>query len=278
VFLFNTAGNQLEPAVMWGDIPADDQTYPPDDCQALRSSEASLHDAPHKVMCKHVHGKAAEHYLCIPLISQGAPLGALHLRSTLPLAEKTGFAQLVSEHIGLALVNIKLQEKLREQSIRDPLTGLFNRRYMEEFLQSEERRALRSGAPIGIIMFDVDHFKQLNDTHGHAAGDYVLRALAQMLIAHIREGDIVCRYGGEEFIVILPGASLEITRDRAEALRKLVAEVVIDYVGRSSAGVTISLGVACFPAHGSTSEEVLQRADKALYAAKKAGRNQVVLA
>ncbi len=127
-------------------------------------------------------------------------------------------------------------------------------------------------------MFDIDHFKLLNDTHGHIAGDSVLRELANQLQSKIREGDIICRYGGEEFTVILPGASLDITRLRAEALRKRVEEMVIDYQGRRLDAITISLGLACFPLHGKRWGEVLQCADKALYAAKNAGRNQVALA
>jgi diguanylate cyclase (GGDEF)-like protein len=184
----------------------------------------------------------------------------------------------VAEHIALALANLKLQETLRDQAIRDPLTGLFNRRYMEESLEREVSRAGRSGIPVGVIMLDIDHFKHFNDTFGHEAGDTLLGALGNFLRAHIRGGDIACRYGGEEFTLILPDASFDATRDRAEQLREAVTKLNVLHRGETLGPITLSLGVATFPEHGSIGQAVLLAADGALYRAKHEGRNRVVVA
>ncbi|MBN2547901.1 MAG: GGDEF domain-containing protein [Anaerolineales bacterium] len=169
-----------------------------------------------------------------------------------------------------------LQATLREQAIRDPLTGLFNRRYLQETLERELLRAGREGYTIGIILMDIDHFKKLNDTYGHSAGDLVLEALGQMLRSQTRGGDIPCRYGGEEFLVIMPGATLEVAARRAEALRLVFQELQVEYMNQSISA-TLSLGVSAFPTHGRSEAELLSKADKALYAAKNSGRNQVVV-
>lgn len=170
------------------------------------------------------------------------------------------------------------QARLREQSVRDPLTGLFNRRYLEEALDRELRHARLRNAPLGIIMLDIDSFKQFNDTHGHAAGDELLRKVGQLLRGQSRHTDIACRFGGEEFTLILPGAPLEALRRRAEELRQEARRLPIQFDGRTLSGVTLSLGVAVFPENGQTGDELLRAGDEALYAAKRAGRDRVVVA
>lgn len=167
-------------------------------------------------------------------------------------------------------------EGLRVQSLRDPLTNLFNRRYMEESLDREIVRAERGGTNLGVIMIDVDHFKEVNDTLGHEGGDAVLRRLASYLQASIRGGDIACRYGGEEFILILPDAPLDATRERAETLRIAVKDSQLTFRGRSLPAPTLSLGVAVFPKDGETRETLVRAADAALYSAKSSGRDRVV--
>jgi diguanylate cyclase (GGDEF)-like protein/PAS domain S-box-containing protein len=169
-----------------------------------------------------------------------------------------------------------LHEKLREQAVRDPLTGLFNRRYLQETLDREVARARRDDKPIGFIIMDLDHFKQVNDLHGHKAGDMVLQKLGGLIIRNLRTGDIPCRYGGEEFTVMMPGASLEKTLERANFLLQQIHEMEIEYDG-ARIKVTASMGVAVFPKHGSSGEEALIHADNALYTAKALGRNQVVV-
>ena len=176
---------------------------------------------------------------------------------------------------------LRLQESeagLRELSVRDPLTGLFNRRYMEETLDRELRRAERKTLPLGIIMIDLDHFKKFNDTHGHPAGDALLRQLGAFLKTHIRGSDIACRYGGEEFILILPEATLEASCERAEQVRLDLKQMAVYYEGWPLEPVTLSLGVAVFPDHGPDRTSILKAADAALYAAKAAGRDRVAVA
>lgn len=168
-----------------------------------------------------------------------------------------------------------LGEMLRNQSIRDPLTGLFNRRYMEESMEREISRAARAHHPLGIIMLDIDHFKKFNDSHGHPAGDALLRELGAFLLAGVRAGDIACRFGGEEFTLILPQAPADAVLQRAEDIREKVKKRVIRHQGGNLGPVSLSLGVALFPDHGVTSEELIQKADKALYAAKTNGRDRV---
>ncbi len=169
-----------------------------------------------------------------------------------------------------------LQVKLQEQAIRDPLTGLFNRRYLEETLQRELARAARSGRPLGIVMIDVDYFKEVNDRHGHMAGDIALQALGRLLAANTRGGDVACRYGGEEFAIALPGATLEAAHDRAEQLRRAVEVMHVEYEG-AALRLTISAGIAAYPTHGDRADQVLDNADKALYQAKTSGRNHCVV-
>jgi diguanylate cyclase (GGDEF)-like protein len=182
----------------------------------------------------------------------------------------------VAEHLALSLGNLKLQEALRHQAIRDPLTGLFNRRFMLETLERELYRMQRKESPLGVIMVDIDHFKRFNDTFGHAAGDAVLSALGRVLLAHVRKEDVACRYGGEEFTLILPETSQETACDRAEKLRQLVHGLHLEHHGQSLGAITISLGVAVYPQHGEDPEALLRAADVALYEAKHAGRDRVV--
>jgi diguanylate cyclase (GGDEF)-like protein/PAS domain S-box-containing protein len=170
-----------------------------------------------------------------------------------------------------------LQARLQEQAIRDPLTGLFNRRFMEETFDRELARATREQYPVGLMMLDLDHFKPLNDSYGHQAGDLVLQAVGDLLRRHTRQNDVACRFGGEEFIVILPGASLELVMRRAEALRMLLADHPIPS-GDQSLHVTTSVGVAVFPQHGQDIDALLGAVDQALYQAKSAGRNCVMAA
>ncbi len=180
------------------------------------------------------------------------------------------------EHYALALVNLRLRESLRIESIRDPLTGLYNRRHMEAALEREACRAIRHQTSLGMMMFDIDHFKMFNDTHGHEAGDVVLRQMGALLRQVSRKEDIVCRYGGEEFLFILPGATLESTAKRAEELLRHVQALDVAYRDKQFQ-VTVSVGVAAFPRHGAEVRESVSATDAALYQAKERGRNQVVV-
>ena len=171
---------------------------------------------------------------------------------------------------------LKSEALLREQSVRDHLTGLFNRRYMEETLERELHRASRNQHSLGVIMLDVDDLKRFNDTYGHAAGDAILRAMGNLLVGHVREEDIACRYGGDEFLIILPDASRKVTHTRAELICKDTKQFHLQFEGQSLEAITFSLGVAVFPENGSTSATLLKTADNALYRAKREGRGRVV--
>jgi diguanylate cyclase (GGDEF)-like protein/PAS domain S-box-containing protein len=168
-----------------------------------------------------------------------------------------------------------LQSKLREQAIRDPLTDLFNRRYLEETLDRELSRASRENYPVCIMMMDIDHFKRINDTHGHEAGDLVLKAIANILSEHSRRGDFACRYGGEEFVVVMPNINTETAYERAENLRQTLNLLSVPYE-YYNLSVTISIGIACYPENGQTREATLRAADQAMYAAKEAGRDHIL--
>ncbi|MEW5871314.1 MAG: sensor domain-containing diguanylate cyclase [Chloroflexota bacterium] len=185
--------------------------------------------------------------------------------------------QQANERLQNRLAQIQaLQEQLQEQAVRDYLTGLFNRRYLQETLECEAARALRAGEPLGILIMDTDYFKDINDTYGHNAGDQALQAIGRLIKANIRAGDIPCRYGGEEFVVVMPGASLGTAQQRADFLLASIRELRIPVDGRQ-VQLTASIGVAAFPQHGAKGEDVLIRADRALYQAKENGRNQVVV-
>jgi diguanylate cyclase (GGDEF)-like protein len=184
----------------------------------------------------------------------------------------------MAEHIAMALSNLKLHETLRSQSIRDPLTGLFNRRFMEESLALELRRAIRNHRPLGVIMLDLDRFKHFNDTHGHDAGDTLLRELGTLLQTTIRGEDIACRYGGEEFTLILPEGGADVIHQRAEAVREAVKRLDVLHRGQQLGRITASLGIAVFPDHGRTGEALLQAADAALYQSKDGGGDRVTSA
>jgi diguanylate cyclase (GGDEF)-like protein len=226
--------------------------------------------------CGHaVEGQSA---LEIPMLARGEIYGLLQIfgddiRGT-DLETIRPLASALADSMSLALSSIALRERLRNQALRDPLTGLYNRRFMEEVLESFALQAERRKSPISAIMIDLDHFKQLNDKHGHAAGDAVLRDVAGVIQASLRKSDVACRYGGEELIVLLPDSDLESAQAKAEAIRTKIAEL------SSLEGVTISasLGVASIPQTSSSPSELTAMADEALYRAKESGRNKVMSA
>lgn len=272
--------NVVEVVATWGDARGE-RIFESDACWALRKGR------PHRVLeggeglvCRHVHDSQAAGYFCVPMTAHGELLGLMTVTFGHRARDPQVVEQLVTavaEHVALALANIRLHETLRSQSIRDPLTGLFNRRYMEESLEREMRRAVRSRQPVGIIMLDLDHFKTLNDTYGHAAGDEVLRAVGNILQRSVRAEDIACRYGGEEFTLILPEASLIDASHRAEHVRQSVKGLVIEHRKQDLPSISVSAGVAIYPDHGPTASAVLRAADAALYHAKQYGRDRVAV-
>ncbi|MBN1515854.1 diguanylate cyclase [Candidatus Sumerlaeota bacterium] len=291
LLIFNGERDQLEGVASWGEGISCEREFPLDDCWGMRRGEPyHVHDPHDDLICPHVPAPPEHGYLCLPMSAQGENQGMLHLQFGPPetfeeeekrssaLEAKAQLAQTVAKQFSLALANLNLREALHRQSIRDQLTGLFNRRHMEESLKRELHRAQRSEHPLGVIMLDVDHFKSFNDTYGHDEGDNLLRSMGAMLSKHTRQGDIACRYGGEEFLIIMPDASLEATQQRAEMLCKLAPQLLrIKSIKTTDRRITISLGVAVYPEHGQTGEDLLLAADSALYRAKHAGRNRVIV-
>lgn len=275
----------LEQTSAWGDLAARlTPAFTSGDCWALRRGQPHYVHASREPLCRHTLAAEGGEWICLPLLAYGEVLGILHLYrtkyDTTSIAEQPflTLAGTVASSISLSLGNLRLRETLRQQSIRDSLTGLFNRRYLDETLPREILRAARTGSMLGVMMLDIDHFKQLNDTHGHDAGDAVLSALGRFLQHHVRGDDIACRYGGEEFTLILPGASLNAICDRAEQLRVGAQSLVVRFNNTQLDTITLSLGVAMWPQHGEIAEAVLQAADAALYHAKQGGRNRVEIA
>lgn len=283
VLLSNQKTNQVESIATFGELAACELNLAFDDCWALRRGQIHLaSDSQPGLFCTHVHGDPLPTAsLCIPTIVQAQAFGLFYLRTQEFEGLSKGqqqLAQTVAEQISLGLSNLQLREELRNQSIRDPLTGLFNRRYLKEVLQREFQRSQRSGQPLGIIMVDIDYFKQFNDHFGHEAGDVVLQEVARFLQRKIRLSDVACRYGGEEMTLILPEMSLETVKARAEQLCQGIRQLQLFYQGKDLGRITASFGVACFPDQGSTPETVIKKADEALYQAKNQGRNQVICA
>lgn len=221
--------------------------------------------------------------LCVPLVSQGEAFGLIYLElpatggisgSEIDPSDKM-LAAVVGKQIALGLENLRLREVLREQAIRDALTGLYNRRYLEDTLAREIERARRKQGKLAAIMLDVDHFKRFNDSYGHEAGDVVLAAIGRLLRENVRASDVACRFGGEEFTVLLPDSDATLAAERAELIRRAAHELRLEYDGKALPGVTLSLGAAEFPLHGASGATLLAAADAALYRAKQGGRDRV---
>ena len=283
IFIFDSTANYFELVKTWGAFPCSKPVFNGSDGWALRRGQVHwVGQDQHDLFCSHLDDQCStQESLCIPLIAQGETLGLLNLCSRQAGTinpEQQQLAKTIAEQVSLAIANIKLREKLENQSIRDPLTGLFNRRYLEQFFLQEIGRAKRYNYSIGVIMGDIDHFKQFNDQLGHDAGDHVLKTIGRILQSNIRGSDIACRYGGEEMIILLPQTALEDTLVKAESLRQAIASMEVDYKGRELSTLTVSLGVACYPNHGETMATTIKAADEALYRAKAAGRNRVMMA
>lgn len=281
VYTLKPSGHYLELLVPFGGWNPGGATFVLEDCWGLRRGQTYAVGDPHDAMiCAHVGSEPVESYVCIPLTAQAAMLGLLHVRFALPdaaVGHAVELAQQLAKQISLALGNLKLRDRLREQSIRDPLTGLFNRRYLEETLEREIARARREARPLAVFMLDVDHFKKFNDSYGHDAGDEVLRALGRVLKSSSRAEDVACRFGGEEFTVVLPGASPQAAVEWGERLMTRVRDMQVK-AAIALPPVTISLGLAAFPENGEDAEVLVQAADQALYEAKRAGRNRIAMA
>jgi diguanylate cyclase (GGDEF)-like protein len=288
LYIFGASRNLVKSVATWNDPQVGDVAFEPDDCWALRRGQPYIVDAGQfATPCRHlkdIHGGHA----CLPLMAQGTGLGILYFQSgqhdgaqaqgEFLNPENRQFAITAGETVAISLSNLYLQESLRVQSIRDPLTLLFNRRYLEESGERELFRMARGKKPAGLAMLDLDHFKTFNDAFGHEGGDALLRAFGQFLREYLRKEDIACRYGGEEFCILFCESSLDDAVRRAEQLRSEVSHLIVHHGGQHLGEITISAGVASYPTHGSVLSELITAADSALYQAKAAGRNRVVTA
>lgn len=280
--ILHSSGQYLETVAWWGSEPLLEPVFSLQDCWAMRRGQ------PHEVMnpgtsvvCHHFVRQPETGYLCLPLVVQGETLGLFYLDTPARIdAEHSSILNplviTIGEGIKISLSNLKLRKIMREQATQDPLTGLFNRRYLADTLPRELHRALRYNAPLCLAMLDLDHFKQINDTFGHEAGDLLLRELGRALRENVRKSDIACRYGGEEFVLVLPNSSLEASQ-HLEKIRSCIKELQIRYGEQLLGTLTVSIGIAQSPEHGITADELLRAADEAMYAAKQAGRDCIVV-
>jgi diguanylate cyclase (GGDEF)-like protein/PAS domain S-box-containing protein len=284
-YLYKKSVNLLESVATWGSDLRSEVIFAPDGCWGLRRGRPHVvADSRVKLRCRHIIAREGQDgllpYLCVPMTAQGETLGLLYVesRDAKIIEYRTSLAANFAERIALALANLRLRESLRTQAIRDPLTSLFNRRQMGETLERELRRAIRHQGSVGVIMIDVDHFRTINNSFGHGAGDAMLQAMARFFQTQIRLEDTPCRYGGDEFVLIMPDSSLDDTYKRAEQLRQGIKQISVEHAGRRFAATTISLGVASCPDHGTTVEEILLASDKAMFHAKQEGRDRTMIA
>lgn len=281
LFIMHPSKNYLEKAASWGNPQPHDLTFTPEQCWAIRLGRIHYAGSSRiELMCSHtMFAEQPElSLLCVPLMAQNDIYGLLYLEVGLKFDENqqlliTAFAELTA----LALANVRLRENLRYQSIRDPLTGLYNRRYLEDFLFKQLHQAERTKASFAILMLDLDHFKKINDTYGHDAGDLVLKELGQILNSDIRLGDIAARYGGEEFVLLLYDIDAQAAKMKAENLRSAISNLQVKYGAQPVGQITASIGISVYPDDAKSPAEVIEAADKALYQAKNKGRNKVIL-
>ena len=284
-FIENPSNQLLVCVAHWGRNGVRTDSFLADDCWALRRGHVHAVGFGQSInpRCKHLQDDR-QPYLCAPLLAQGKTFGSICVMPEEGTAseQRNGrrqrLAQMVADSLGLALANLMLRDSLRALSFSDPLTGLFNRRFMEETLARELSRVGRLGGQIAVAMLDVDRFKDFNDSFGHAAGDLVLVNIARLMLEFRQGVDVACRYGGEEFVLILPEISAEAAVERFEQFRQSIADLSLEFEGRELPHIAVSIGVAIFPEHGDKASDLLRAADEALYRAKNAGRNRVVMA
>jgi diguanylate cyclase (GGDEF)-like protein len=282
VYLYRNSRDVLEMKAFWGVANEAPPTLAPGDCWGLRLGKVHVATLEHDLCCDHGGVWLDKHasQTCVPMISQGEVIGVLVIaadrREENPLDD--AHIATLAEQLSLAVSNVSLRDTLRHQSTVDPLTGLYNRRFFDESLKRELARAQRSQSACSVVMVDLDHFKRVNDTYGHEGGDLVLQAASRAILQRVRASDVVCRYGGEELVLMLPDCDAQEAARCAEAIRISLTGIVIQHAGQTITNISASFGVAQWPGHGNGEQDLLQAADRALYAAKKAGRNRVLVA
>ncbi|CAH6834312.1 GGDEF domain-containing protein [Vibrio chagasii] len=281
VSLMRASRNQLITQLDWGETWPGSASFAPEECWSLRKGRAhQSNDDFHSLTCGHMHEMENNQTLCIPLTAHGNTIGIMHLYFGVgdinidPIIEQLAFS--VSEHLGLALANLSLQEKLRSQALSDPLTGLFNRRFFEQKLEEHSMNSATSEQPLSLLMLDLDHFKRFNDNFGHDAGDFVLKEISALLKQSVSEDEIACRLGGEELAVLLPHYTMQQATEFGQTLCDAVRSMHLEHKGLSLGQLGVSIGVATYPKPASDTESLVKMADNALYMAKDMGRSRVV--
>jgi diguanylate cyclase (GGDEF)-like protein len=282
LYVLGPSRNIVEAVAQWGDAKGAKLTFTPDKCWALRRGRVHwIEDTRSGLLCNHLQSPPPKGYLCVPMMAQGEAVGILHLiqpaDTRMPEA-KQRLAVAMAEHVAMALSNLRLNETLRNQSIRDQLTGLFNRSFMEESLELELRRAVRAQSPLSVIMLAIDDFKTINENYGSDIGDSILRRTGTLLQSNVRKGDVSCRFSAHTYVTILPNTSCEVSRKRAETICDLVRTLEIRYQAEQVSYTSVSVGLAVYPIHGQTVENLLRSAEAALNRASKNGGNCVALA
>ncbi len=280
LYIMHPSKNLLESDSSWGSPKVSIRQFSPSECWALRLGKIHSRMKKTDVVC--AHSNEDVFHMCVPLRAQNDIFGLLYIEYDDSVSESNldsndklivgAFAEVTA----LALANVTLRENLRYQSIRDPLTTLYNRRYLEEFLNKQIAQSERNNESISILMMDLDHFKRINDVHGHDAGDMVLKEFSKILIDDTRPGDIAARFGGEEFIIVFYDTDLDSAYKRAEDIRFNVSRLLIKYGADVLSKITVSIGVSSYPKDGKDTKSLIETADKALYVAKNSGRNKVV--
>ena len=292
LYLFNESRTIVESVTGWGtENRVSGQVISPSDCWALRLGKAHVVTHPEQaLLCNHLSECPEYGYTCVPVIAQNEMVGFLHLQNRKTneglndevmkraIESKARIIRITADNLALALVSLKLKTMLKDQSIRDPLTQLYNRRYMEDCLGRELSRCKRAKDTLCVIMLDIDYFKRYNDTYGHDAGDMVLIEVSKFIKHTLRESDITCRYGGEEIILIMPGIPEKVACSRAETIRAGIKQLQVITGGKALSNITVSLGLAMFPAHGERAKILIKAADTAMYEAKEKGRDRIIIA
>ena len=280
ISLFHSSRDKLEVAATWKGEWVEERSYNPEQCWAIRTGQPyESAPADGNIACEH-SSFAQERMLCIPIAAQGEIYGVFHFscdqnRPWFP--EERQLISSIAEHVSLTIANLQLRDNLKQQAIRDPLTGLYNRRYLLEILDSEISRASRKNTKIGLLMIDIDHFKKFNDDHGHDVGDFILGEFGTLLKKNVRKEDTPCRYGGEEFTVLLPDVGIEGMLNVAEKLRTTVRKHDFQFNNKFYGPITISIGCAIYPEQAKSMGRLLKKADTALYEAKQTGRDKIIL-
>ncbi|TVQ43280.1 MAG: diguanylate cyclase [Gloeocapsa sp. DLM2.Bin57] len=282
VFMLNNQTQTMEILSYWGRECVSLTNFNIDDCWALRTGHIyeANYNYPELYCCHNQQVFQGNNTLCIPMIAQGEITGLLSLYSATEsdfTEEEISLAQTAAKQIALIIANLKLQENLQDQSNRDALTGLYNRRYLTKSFTEYLIKAKNSEQLLGVIIVDIDYFKKINDVYGHLAGDLVLQKVANYLKDNIRKEDLICRYGGEEIVIIIPNMSLKQLVYRAKKLQIVIKNLNLEYLEQKIPTITASFGIASFPNHGEDEETLIHIADKALYLAKAKGRNRVIV-